>query len=121
MNPRTNVQVNLGLVQLPGRDSIFNKTLAVNQNLFWDHNYSIPLTQSISQPYWLVSPKTEGMFVVNDQQLIGQPENDPAFTCKLNVTIENQVFEFQIPVQYKYVDPTKGKCINPSWWYLDRK
>ena len=113
MNPRTNVQVNLGLVQLPGRDSIFNKTLAVNQNLFWDHNYSIPLTQSISQPYWLVSPKTEGMFVVNDQQLIGQPENDPAFTCKLNVTIENQVFEFQIPVQYKYVDPTKGEVYQP--------
>ncbi len=113
MNSRTNVRVNLGLVQLPGRDSIFNKTLGVNQNLFWDHNYSIPLTQSISQPYWLVSPKTEGMFVVNDQQLIGQPENDPAFTCKLNVTIEDQLFEFQIPVQYKYVDPTKGEVYQP--------
>jgi LmbE family N-acetylglucosaminyl deacetylase len=113
MNQRTNVPVNLGLVQLPGRDSIFNKTLGVNQNLFWDHNYSIPLTQSISQPYWLVSPKTEGMFVVNDQQLIGQPENDPAFICKLNVSIENQLFEFQIPVQYKYVDLTKGEVYQP--------
>jgi len=113
MNQRTNVQVNLGLVQFPGKDSIFNKTLGVNQNLFCDHNYSIPLTQSISQPYWLVSPKTEGMFVVNDQQLIGQPENDPAFTCKLNVTIENQLFDFQIPVQYKYVDPTKGEVYQP--------
>ena len=113
MNQRANVQVNLGLVQLPGRDSIFNKTLGVNQNLVWDHNYSIPASQSISQPYWLVSPKTEGMFVVNDQQLIGQPENDPAFTCKLNVTIENQLFDFQIPVQYKYVDPTKGEVHQP--------
>lgn len=113
MNPRTNVRVNLGLVQLPGRDSIFNKILGANQNLFWDYNYSIPLTQSISQPYWLVSPKTEGMFVVNDQQLIGQPENDPAFTCKLNVTIDNQLFEFQIPVQYKYVDPIKGEVYQP--------
>ena len=113
MNQRTNVQVNLGLVQLPGRDSVFNKNMGVNQNLVWDHNYSIPSSQSISQPYWLVSPKTEGMFVVNDQQLIGQPENDPAFTCKLNVTIENQLFEFQIPVQYKYVDPTKGEVHQP--------
>ena len=105
MNQRANVQVNLGLVQLPGRDSIFNKNMGVNQNLVWEHNYSIPLTQPISQPYWLVSPKTEGMFVVNDQQLIGQPENDPAFTCKLNVTIENQLFDFQIPVQYIYLVP----------------
>ena len=113
MNQRSNVQVNLGLVQLPGRDSNFNKTLGVNQNLVWEHNYSIPTSQSISQPYWLVSPKTEGMFVVNDQKLIGQPENDPAFTCKLNVTIENQLFEFQIPVQYKYVDPTKGEVHQP--------
>ncbi|HBT93415.1 MAG TPA: PIG-L family deacetylase, partial [Chitinophagaceae bacterium] len=71
MNQRTNVQVNLGLVQLPGRDSVFNKNMGVNQNLVWDYNYSIPSSQSISQPYWLVSPKTEGMFVVNDQQLIG--------------------------------------------------
>jgi LmbE family N-acetylglucosaminyl deacetylase len=113
MNQRTNVPVHLGLVQLPGRDSVFNKNMGVNQNLVWDHNYIIPSSQSISQPYWLVSPKTEGMFVVNDQQLIGQPENDPAFTSKLNVTIENQLFEFQIPVQYKYVDPTKGEVYQP--------
>ena len=113
VNQRANVQVNLGLVQLPGRDSNFNKTLGVNQNLVWEYNYSIPISQPISQPYWLVSPKTEGMFVVNDQQLIGQPENDPAFSCKLNVTIENQLFDFQIPVQYKYVDPTKGEVYQP--------
>ena len=113
MNQRAPIQVNLGLVQLPGRDSIFNKSLSPNQNLVWDYNFSIPITQPISQPYWLVAPKSEGMFVVHDQQLIGKPENEPAFKCKLNVSIENQLFEFQIPVQYKYVDPTKGEVYQP--------
>ncbi|MGI9138043.1 MAG: PIG-L family deacetylase, partial [Sediminibacterium sp.] len=110
---RTNVQVNLGLVKLPGRDSIFNRALGVNQNIVWDYNYNIPSTQPISQPYWLVAPKSEGMFVVNNQQMIGKPENDPEFICNLNVIIENQLFDFQIPVQYKYVDPTKGEVYEP--------
>ena len=113
INQRANVQANLGCVKLPGKDSVFNKTLGVNQNFVWEHSFSIPTTQPISQPYWLVAPKSEGMFVVHDQQLIGQPENDPPFNCKLNVTIENQLFEFQIPVQYKYVDPTKGEVYQP--------
>ncbi len=113
LNKRANVQVNLGLVKLPGRDSTFNKPLGVNQNLIWDYNFSIPSTQAISQPYWLAATKSEGMFVVNDQLLIGKPENDPLFTCKLNVNIESQLFEFQIPVQYKYVDPTKGEVYQP--------
>ena len=113
INQRTNVQVNVGLVQLPGTDSIFNKALRTHQNLVWDYNYTIPISQSISQPYWLVAPKSEGMFVVHDQLMIGKPENDPAFICKLNMTIENQLFEFEIPVQYKYVDPTKGEVYQP--------
>lgn len=113
INKRANINVILDQVQLPGKDSSFNKSLKTNQNLVWDYNYMIPASQPISQPYWLVTPKTEGMFVVNDQQLIGKPENDASFTCQLNLTIENESFEFQIPVQYKYVDLTKGEVYQP--------
>ena len=84
-----------------------------NQNLSWDYIFKVSNTQAISQPYWLVQAKTEGMFVVNDQMLIGKAENDPVFTATCNILIEGQRFSFTIPIQYKYVDPTKGDVFQP--------
>ena len=73
----------------------------------------VPADKAISQPYWLENPKTEGMFVVKDQLLIGKSENDPAFEGTVKVEIEKQLFSFKIPVEYKYTDPTKGDVYQP--------
>jgi len=67
----------------------------------------------ISQPYWLVEPKAEGMFVVNDYKQIGKAENDPSFSITVNMHIEGVGFSFVQPVQYKYTDPTKGDVYQP--------
>ena len=113
LNQRSNASSVLEKGTLPGKDSIFGKTLLRNQNLTWDYNFKVSNTQAISQPYWLVQAKTEGMFVVNDQMLIGKAENDPVFTATCNILIEGQRFSFTIPIQYKYVDPTKGEVFQP--------
>jgi len=113
INQRASVRSTFDKLKLPGKDSVFNKSLGVNQNIQLDYTYTIPLTQPISQPYWLAAAKSEGMFEVNNQLLIGKPENDPAFVCTVMVTIENQPFDFFIPVQYKYVDPTRGETYQP--------
>ena len=112
-NQRSNTSSVLAKLTLPGKDSIFGKTIVNNQNLTWDYNFKVSNTQAISQPYWLVEPKTEGMFVVKDQMLIGKAENDPVFTATCSVFIEGQSFSFTIPIQYKYVDPTKGEVFQP--------
>ena len=113
INQRANVHSTFNKIVLPGKDSVFNKSLGKNQNIQLDYTYTIPLSQPISQPYWLVASKSEGMFEVNNQLLIGKPENDPAFMCTVSLTIENQSFDFFIPVQYKYVDPTRGEIYQP--------
>jgi len=113
MNQRSSESSILEKVTLPGKDSIFEKTLVNNQNLSWDYSFKVSKTQAISQPYWLTQAKTEGMFVVNDQMLIGKAENDPVFSANCNVIIEGQRFSFTIPIQYKYVDPTKGEVFQP--------
>jgi len=112
-NQRSNTSSVLEKVSFPGKDSIFGKPLVNNQNISWDYTFKISNTQAISQPYWLVQPKTEGMFVVNDQMLIGKAENDPVFTANCSVFIEGQSFSFTLPIQYKYVDPTKGDVFQP--------
>ena len=112
-NQRSNALAVLEKISLPGKDSVFGKTVLNNQNSSWDYSFKVADNQAISQPYWLVEPKTEGMFVVKDQMLIGKAENDAVFTATCSVFIEGQSFSFTIPIQYKYVDLTKGEVFQP--------
>jgi LmbE family N-acetylglucosaminyl deacetylase len=89
------------------------QALTYNQNIQLDYKFTLPTTTAISQPYWLVQPKTEGMFIVNDYALIGKAENDPAFSVAIQLQIEGQAFNFNTPVYYKYTDPTKGDQYQP--------
>lgn len=118
LNQRTKLSTTVSNIQLWAnqglvKDSLIQSNLLANQNLQFNLNYTIPSTAPISQPYWLVHPKTEGMFVVQDQTLIGKAENDPPFSILIKYTIEGQSFEKIFPVQFKYLDPTKGDVYQP--------
>ena len=118
VNQRSDVNSSLVKMQfLSGqtnvKDSLLNIKLVPNQNQQLTYTFKVPANQPISQPYWLVNPKTEGMFVVQDQTMIGKAENDPPFSVLFNYTIEGQLFQKQYPVQYKYLDLTKGDVYQP--------
>lgn len=113
MNQRMNVPSTFVQLSFPDKDSIINTPVVANQNIQIDYKFKVPTTQPISQPYWLVQPKLEGMFVVNNQQLIGKAENDPAFSLKVALKIQDQLFDLEVPVKYKYLDPTKGEVYQP--------
>ena len=118
VNQRLNLPSSLGKIQLLSNqvsiiDTLVQTNLLSNQNQQFTFSFKVPASQSISQPYWLVQPKTEGMFVVQDQTMIGKAENDPAFSILLKYTIAGQQFEKRYPVQYKYLDLTKGEVYQP--------
>ena len=118
VNQRSNLNTSLKKMKLLSdqiaiKDSLLNIKLVNNQNQQLAYSFKVPATQAISQPYWLVNPKTEGMFVVKDQTMVGKAENDAPFSILLNYTIEGQLFQKQFPVQYKYVDLTKGEVYQP--------
>ena len=118
VNQRSNVNTSLEKIQFLSaqtniKDSLLNIKLANNQNQQFTYAFKVPTSQTISQPYWLINPKTEGMFVVQDQTMVGKAENDPSFSILLQYTTEGQLFQKQYPVQYKYVDLTKGDVYQP--------
>ena len=114
LNQRASVSSVLMNLNFPNHtDTVLNKTLLPNQNVQLDFALQVPSNMPIAQPYWLVYPKTEGMFVVKDQAMIGAPENKPAFVMQVGLRIEKEWFEFEIPVQYKFTDPTKGDVYQP--------
>jgi LmbE family N-acetylglucosaminyl deacetylase len=113
INQRSSVNAQLINLQLPGKDSSLQKNLNYNQNITVDYSFRVDPSTPISQPYWLVEPKTEGMFIVNNYQQIGKAENDPSFSISVNMNIEGVGFSFVQPVQYKFTDPTKGDVYQP--------
>ncbi|GAB3423109.1 hypothetical protein GCM10027516_21870 [Niabella aquatica] len=121
----TDIQVNLVVNNRLGTDAVMkkffiddiaedvNKVLDKNKNFTLEKRIPVPLSKEITQPYWLKERMEEGLFDVPDQQLIGVPGVQAAYTAKLIITIAGQDFVFEKPVRYRYTDPVKGEVYQP--------
>ncbi|WP_461135608.1 PIG-L family deacetylase [Spirosoma lituiforme] len=111
---RTDAPVTLVRVQYStGKDSTLNLALKPNDLVLLPTSVLIPKTAKISQPYWLEKPIDKGLFQVDNQQLIGLPENPPALTASYTFDISGQRFTFSRPVVYKSTDPVDGEIYRP--------
>jgi LmbE family N-acetylglucosaminyl deacetylase len=120
-SPNDSVLVELEIVkQLPSEVSVWkvevlykNKSLytldtlpklLVTNELFEPKlAFKLPQDAAITQPYWLVDEPTLGLFQVNDQSLIGKPENESALQVAITFTISGQTIRYQQPVTHKWV------------------
>ncbi|WP_080057401.1 PIG-L family deacetylase [Spirosoma aerolatum] len=96
-----------------GKDTTLNLALKPNEVVQYPTSLTIPKTQKISQPYWLEKPIDKGLFQVDNQQLIGLPENPPAVAASYTVEISGQRFVYTRPVVYKSTDPVDGEIYRP--------
>lgn len=94
-------------------DSVLNKQLAYNHPLILTKQLNIPETMEYSQPYWLKETPTIGMYVVEDQTLIGKAEDTPSITFDIICHIGDEAFSYEVPLVYKYTDPAKGELYQP--------
>ncbi len=113
INNRKGVNASLKKIQMEGLDSVFSKTLLPNENISFVKSFYIPQDKPLTQPYWLQEPQEKGMFVVKNQQLIGNADSKPAYELNFTVNIEGQSFIIPKSIQYKYVDPVKGELYQP--------
>jgi LmbE family N-acetylglucosaminyl deacetylase len=75
----------------------------------------VPISEvspSVSQPYWLRN-SYGALFEVNNQTLIGQPENSPALEIMVPIALKNQIIMLPVKGQFKYSDRVEGEIINP--------
>lgn len=71
------------------------------------------LADKITQPYWLRDPHTLGSYAINDERLIGNPENPDLPKIPYEFTIEGKKIHFERQLVYKYVDPAQGEIYQP--------
>lgn len=70
-------------------------------------------TKTISEPYWLQEKHSLGTFQINDQQLIGQPENPAAINIKFTFTIAGKEIKYERPAVFKSTDLVRGEVYQP--------
>jgi hypothetical protein len=113
LNNRGGVPVSVSNVSVESIDTVVRTPLAPNQNLSIAQSLLVSNTKSLSQPYWLKEKMEEGIFQVNDQLLIGQPDITPPYVARFNLLFDKDTISFNKPVQYKHTDPVKGELYEP--------
>lgn len=70
-------------------------------------------SKEYSNPYWLNSSATLGMYSVQEQLLRGLPENNPSYSVSLFLSINGSKINYEIPVEYKWTDRVIGESYRP--------
>jgi LmbE family N-acetylglucosaminyl deacetylase len=112
---RSGVEVTLQQLSAPDLnfDSTFTRVLKNNDLLLFKTTQTIRDDRKYSDPYWLKESHAAGLFSVTDPKLIGKPENDPAISFELVITLGADKLPLTVPVVYKQTDPVKGEIYRP--------
>ncbi|MGF1638995.1 MAG: PIG-L family deacetylase [Cyclobacteriaceae bacterium] len=92
-----------------------NKELKNNISNDWKHDLILPDDMPDSHPYWLVNESTPGMYVVDDQEMIGKPENDPAILAHFVLDVGGEEIIYPKAGIFKRTDPVKGEVYSPFY------
>jgi LmbE family N-acetylglucosaminyl deacetylase len=108
---RSKVPVQLLEVRTPvtGETLKLDLPLPTDQFVAKDLAPTLPKDVTWSQPYWLRKPAALGTFTVDDQKLIGLPENSPPFPVEVTFRVGDQDLRFTIDTKYRTVDPIIGE------------
>jgi LmbE family N-acetylglucosaminyl deacetylase len=112
---RSNVPVTLQEVRFPntGDSNKIDAALPSNELVTKDLSYKIPDDAPYSQPYWLRKPGTLGTFAVDDQKLIGLPENPPALPVEIVLQVSGQELRYIVDTKYRTADAVAGELPRP--------
>jgi LmbE family N-acetylglucosaminyl deacetylase len=109
---RSPEMITLNTVSMNDQDTACNQILKPEINYTYLKSVSLR-NLPVSQPYWLVEPMTKGSYNVDDQTLIGNPQNSPSLEAIFTVSMGEERFLFKKAVVYKYTDAVKGEMYQP--------
>src|SRR5262245_40322385 len=112
---RSNIPVTLQEVRFPntGDSNKIDAPLPWNELVTKDLSFKIPDDAPYSQPYWLRKPRTLGTFTVDDQKLIGLPDNPPALPVEIVLHVNGQELRYIVDTTYRTADAVAGEPPRP--------
>ena len=108
---RSSIPVKLVSARAPvsGETLQMDTPLARDDFVVKDLSPTIPENVPYSQPYWLRKPAALGTFTVDDQQLIGLPENPAPFPIEVILEIARRQLRYITNTRFRRVDPIAGE------------
>lgn len=91
---------------------VVNKEKILPANQLQTANYNC-IAAKISQPYWLELPHQQGIYTINNEGNVGNPENPDAPVVQFDFLIDDRPVSVTRKLMYKYVDPAKGEIYQP--------
>ncbi len=112
---RCGIPVTLQEVRFPnsGDSMKIDAALPSNELVTKELSCKIPEQTPYSQPYWLRKPGTVGAFAVDDQTLVGLPENPPELPVEIILQVSGQELRYTVDTKYHIVDPVAGELRRP--------
>ena len=114
---RSNIAVTLNAVQFfPGNVTTnLNRTLDYNSPFFEKSMLALPDDMQLSNPYWLKESFSDGMYQVQNDQLITLPEEPATVYVLFNLLINGVPVSYKRDLVYKYTDDAKGEIYKPFY------
>ncbi|WP_299896267.1 PIG-L family deacetylase [uncultured Aquimarina sp.] len=90
-----------------------NTSLDTNNRINLELKGKISSGANNTSPYWLTSKGTLGMYKVDKQELIGNPETNRQIKAVFKLNIDGTIISYSKDVVYKTNDPVKGEVYKP--------
>ena len=110
---RSPYPIKLEKIQLDKTEYIINDSLENNILLSVEKNFKISTESEVSEKYWLKNPSEFGSYNIDDQRLIGDPDNQPTLEAKFVFRINGQQISYNSPIIYKINSPINGDEYRP--------
>ena len=110
---RSPYPIKLEKIQLDKTEYIINDSLKNNKLLSVEKNFKISTESEVSEKYWLKNPSEFGSYNIDDQRLIGDPDNQPTLEAKFVFRINGQQISYNSPIIYKINSPINGDEYRP--------
>jgi LmbE family N-acetylglucosaminyl deacetylase len=111
---RSDEKVMLSSISISQLDSYsINQELNNNSPFNSDKNYVLSENMEYSQPYWLKKEGSLGMYIVDNKDIIGTPENNSALNAVFTISVYGVNLDYDVPVIFKKNDPVNGEMYRP--------
>jgi LmbE family N-acetylglucosaminyl deacetylase len=94
-------------------DSAFAAALITNKPTVINLRAAVSPDAGFSEPYWLKSPSSTGLYTVTDKQKIGMPQDNPAVNFSFELRVGDENLTLVRPMIYNWVDPVEGELWRP--------
>jgi LmbE family N-acetylglucosaminyl deacetylase len=94
-------------------DSNFNQNIILNEPIKWSEKIKIPEATAYTAPYWLVNKGTLGLYNVENQEIIGDPETKRSLTVTFELKLKGKTILYNKEVVHKYNSPENGETYRP--------